>query len=140
MLRINTKKGDEFRIWLTRRFAGLLLNQLSKEMDKYGGEPTVASSPEIKQMFKDGSMEKRYEYDKIVNFPLGEPGILAFGMKFKSDADNILVLEIPPENGQGITLNLNKSMLFMFCNLLTQGCSQATWRLLDDDQSQMRVH
>ena len=48
MLRINTKKGDEFRIWLTRRFTGLLLNQLSKEMDKYGGEPTVASSPENK--------------------------------------------------------------------------------------------
>ena len=58
MLRINTLAGDEFRVWLTRKFTELLLNLLNKEIDKHGGVPTFASTPETKELFKKGAMEK----------------------------------------------------------------------------------
>jgi hypothetical protein len=64
MLRINTLAGDEFRVWLTRRFTDLLLKLLNKEIDKYGGIPTLASTPETKKLFKQGAMEKNMKRKK----------------------------------------------------------------------------
>lgn len=140
MLRINTQAGDEFRIWLTRRFTGLLLDLLGKQIDKLGGMPALASKPETTQMFKDGAMEKPYEEEKISNYPLGESGFLAYKINYKLQKNETLGLEILPEKGQGVTLNLNKSLLFMFYNLLTQGCATSSWRLQDDAPSAMNVH
>jgi hypothetical protein len=140
MLRINTLSGDEFRVWLTRRFTELLLNLLVKEIDKYGGIPTLASTPETNKLFKQAAMEKKYEEENISNYPLGEVGYLASKINYKTTADGNLTLEILPEKGKGITLNLNKSLLFMFYNLLTQGCTQSAWRLVDEDLTKQNVH
>jgi hypothetical protein len=139
-LRINTLSGDEFRVWLTRRFTELLLNLLVKEIDKYGGIPTLASTPETNKLFKQAAMEKKYEEENISNYPLGEVGYLASKINYKTTADGNLTLEILPEKGKGITLNLNKSLLFMFYNLLTQGCTQSAWRLVDEDLTKQNVH
>ncbi len=140
MMRINTKQGIEFRIWLTRKFTGILLGLLNREIDKLGGIPTLASTTETKNMFKQGAMEKPYEAEKIVDYPLGQTGILAYKINYKSTADSVLALEILPENGKGVNLNLNKSLLFMFYNLLTQACSQTEWRLPEGESAGAKVH
>jgi hypothetical protein len=140
MLRINTLAGDEFRVWLTRRFTELLLNLINKEIDKYGGIPTLASTPETKKLFKQGAMEKKYEEENIKNYPLGETGYLASKINYKTNEEGVLTLEILPEKGKGITLNLNKSLLFMFYNLLTQGCAHSSWGLLGDNPTEQRLH
>ena len=140
MLRINTRAGDEFRVWLTRRFTELLLNLLNKEIDKYGGVPTLASTTETKNMFKQGAMEKKYEEENITNYPLGKKGFLAAKINFKNTTEGMLALEILPEKGKGITLNLNKTLLFMFYNLLLQGCSQSSWKMQDNSASGQKVH
>ena len=44
LLRISSGGGDEYRLWLTRRYTGLLLGVLNKEMDSRGGAPSVAGS------------------------------------------------------------------------------------------------
>ena len=129
MMRINTKQGDEFRIWLTRRFCGLLISLLIREIDKLGGIPALASTEQTRAMFKQGALEQRYEEEKVTDYPLGQDGILAYKINYKTATDAQVMLEILPENGRGVTLNLNKSLLFMFHNLLTQSCGQADWRL-----------
>jgi len=140
MLRMNTQAGDEYRVWLTRRFAGLLVELLNKEIDKYGGIPTLASTPETKKLFKQGAMEKPYEEEKIINYPLGEAGFLASKINYKSTEEGVLALEILPEKGKGINLNLNKTLLFMFYNLLAQGCSQSGWKLIENSPSEKNIH
>lgn len=141
MMRINTREGDEFRVWLTRRFTGILLDLLLKEIDKHGGIPVLASTTETKNMFKQGAMEKPYENEKVMDFPLGETGILACKINYKTGPEGVLVLEILPGKGKGITLNMNKSLLFMFYNLLTQGCAQSAWRLpAAGDPAGTKVH
>jgi len=134
MLRINTLQGDEFRIWLTRRFTAILLNLLAEHIRKSGGEPVVASAPETKSMLKQGALEKPYEEDRVKELPLGESGILACRINYKMN-DAVMMLEILPEQGQGVTLNMNKSLLFMFYNLLLQGCSKSMWRLPVQNES-----
>ena len=139
LLRISTLQGDEFRIWLTRRYTGLLFNVLNKHMERSGGVPTVAASDETRKLFQAGAMEKKYEEgDKT--FPLGEQGILAFGINTGQTQDGTLELEMVPENGQGVTINLNDSLMYMFSNLLNQGIDQAGWKLLNEDTLSMKVH
>lgn len=140
MFRMNTKVGDEYRVWFTRRFSGLLLDLLNKEIDKHGGVPTLASTPETKKLFKQGAMEKRYEEEKTIHFPLGESGFLACKINYKTTDEGVFMLEILPESGKGINLNLNKTMLFMFYNLLTQGCTQSGWNLAGEAQIEQNIH
>jgi len=139
LLKVSTKSGDEYRFWLTRRFTGLLFNVLNKEIDKSGGMPSVASSQETTKMIKQGAFEKSYD-DKSVSYPLGESGVLAYRINAGNNKDGNLQLEISPEKGQGITVNLNKSLLYMFHNLLSQGIDQTGWGLISNEAASMRIH
>ncbi len=140
MLRMSTKAGDEYRVWLTRRFSGLLLELLNKEIDKHGGVPTLASTSETKKMFKQEAMEKPYEAEKTTAYPLGESGFLAAKINYKTSEEGVLMLEILPEYGKGINLNLNKTLLFMFYNLVMQGCSQSGWNLNNNATIGQNLH
>jgi len=139
LLKISTKNNDEYRLWLTRRYCSMLIKLFNQEIDKYGGEPTVAASDEAKKMYKDGALEKAYEAENN-SFPLGENGVLAFRIN-KGDARNgNISLELSPEDGRGITLNLNKTLIYMFNNILMQGVQQAGWNLLETGFSSREVH
>ena len=84
-------------------------------------------------------MEKKYE-EGNKNYPLGENGILAFRINTGETQDGNLQLEMSPEQGQGITINLDGSLMYMFSNLLNQGIDQAGWKLLNEDVLSMKMH
>ena len=128
-LRVTTRSGDEYRIWLTRRFTALLLTLLDKAMDKYGGAPSLGANSKTKAMFKSGAMDKAFDEDKTTNFPLGKKGFLAYGIKSSDTPEDNLHLEILPEKGAGVSLNLDKPLLYMVHNLLMQGIARAEWQL-----------
>ncbi len=138
-LRVSSKSGDEYRLWLTRRFTGLLVNVLNKEIDKSGGLPSVTSNQETTKMIKEGAFEKSYE-EKSITYPLTESGILAYRINTGNTEDGNLQLELSPEQGQGITINLNKSLLYMFHNLLSQGIDQTDWGLISDAAASTKIH
>ena len=79
-------------------------------------------------MLKGGALEKPFK-PGVKNYPLGEKGMLAFGIKKNVGKDKILNLQLLPENGQAMTLNLNDSLLYMFHNLLSQGIARADWKI-----------
>jgi hypothetical protein len=140
LLRVSTRAGDEYRIWLTRRFTRLLLGLLRKQMEKYGGAPTLAASGEARRMFHQGAMNQSYDAASSGNYPLGQAGILAVRMQAAAAADGRLGLQVLPEAGQGVTLNLDKTLLYLFYNLLTQGIDQAQWNLFSADDQPGQVH
>ena len=61
-------------------------------------------------------------------------------LKLRATDQGGLVAEILPEQGPGITLHLNKTLLFMFYNLLSQGCEQSGWRVGKGDAGEGKVH
>jgi len=140
LLRISTGARDEYRMWLTRRYTGLLMGVLNKEMDNHGGVPSVAGSEETTKMLKSGALEKKYDSENTRSFPLGEAGVLAFRINTRNAEEGGLTLELLPEKGKGITLNLNKSLLFMLHNILTQWITQANWALQTESSPSMKVH
>lgn len=139
MLRVSSKGGDEFRLWLTRRYTGMLMNILKVELAKFGGEPTLASSDETRDMIKGGAFQQSFAGGST-SFPLGESGMLGFRINSELSGEGVLRLELLPEQGQGISVNLNKTLLYMLHNLITQGIDQAGWNLLNHAGESMNVH
>jgi hypothetical protein len=133
LLRVTTIKGNEYRIWLTRRFTGLLFNILNKAMEQHGGAPSIGSEDQTKQMFKSGAFEKKFEEEKSKSFPVGEGGFLAFVIKTGNTQEGNLHLEILPEKGQGVTFNLDKQLQYMLHNLLSQGIARAEWHITNPE-------
>ncbi len=140
LLRVSSGGGDEYKLWLTRRYAGFLMGVLNKEMDNRGGAPSVAGSEETTKMLKNGALDKKYDKENAKSFPLGEAGVLAFRINVRNTDEGNLILELLPEKGKGITLNLNKSLLYMLHNILTQGITQANWGLQTEATLSMKVH
>jgi hypothetical protein len=140
LLRISTRGGDEYRIWLTRRYTRLLIDLLRKQMEKHGGAPTLAASGETRRMFRQGAMNRNYDDERSAGLPLGEQGILAQRIHASNAPDGRLALQLLPEGDQGVTLNLDKTLLYFFYNLLTQGVEQAQWNLSSLEEQSGHVH
>ncbi len=142
LLRSSTRHGDEYRIWLTRRFSLILLDILDKEMKKYGGPLSVAAKPETTEMIKQGALEQAYEQEKNFNYPLGEEGKLAWGIKSGILEEGLFYLELHFDNDQQLSFNLSKSLLYMLHSLISQGIESANWNIamIGDTQGPTRVH
>lgn len=129
LLRTSTENNDEYLIWLTRRYTKLLLDIFDKEIERRGGTTTLGSKKETKKLFDEGAFEKPYVEETPKNHPLGENGVLAFGIKTGTDDQGNFTLIIQSESGKGITYNLNDSLIYMFYSLLMQSVERAEWTL-----------
>ena len=148
LMRTSTQAGKEFRLWVTRRYALLLLEVLNKEMNNLAHIPKksgtddqrpIKQQPETQQS-TERQAETQTEDKNKKSYPLGEAGFLAFGLK-ASPADNASIsLQFFPEEGQGITLNLDFHMLCMLRDLLQQSVKSADWFLQDTDEAPVNIH
>lgn len=128
LLRASTSTRQEYRLWLTRRYAGLLAGVLQQQIDKSGGMHQLASDRQTTDHLRQGAFERRYEGGHS-EFPLGEAGILGFGIKVGELSGGGLALQLLPKDGQGLNFNLDSSMLYLMHNLLEQAILKADWRL-----------
>jgi len=142
LLRTSTENNDEYLIWLTRRYTKLLVDIFDKEIEQRGGTTTLSAKKETTKLFKDGAFEKHYVEETPKTHPLGEDGVLAFGIKTGKDEQGNFVLIIQSDSGKGITYNLNDSLLYMFYSLLMQSIDRAEWKLgkLGESASTSQLH
>ena len=140
LLKARTSNENELRIWLTRRYTSLLINVLAQQMDKAGGIMELASNKTTLEQFKGGAFEQDYKPLSRQNFPLVENGILGYRINAGKNADARVNLQLLPETGEGLNLVLDKSMLFMFYNLLEQALVHAEWNLVLPQAHKEAVH
>ncbi|MGB1800474.1 MAG: hypothetical protein ACPHLK_06560 [Gammaproteobacteria bacterium] len=142
LLRTSTENNDEFLFWLTRRYTKLLMDIFDKEIEKRGGTTTIGSKKETTNLLNKGAFEKPYVEETAKNHPLGEDGVLAFGIKTGTSDNGNLVLIIQSESGQGITYNLNDTLIYMFYSLLTQSIARAEWDIgkLSEGTPNKQIH
>jgi hypothetical protein len=150
LLRANGGDAGEFKIWLTRRYTELLLNLLLDMMEKEGGIREIASHRDTVGQLKGGAFAKDYETpagpksgtapgdDQTI--PLRGEGILGFRINANRHDDGNLVLQLLPEQGVGLNLNLNRTSLFMLYNLLEQGLAQTNWLIPLQNHHKEPVH
>lgn len=157
LLAASTQDRCEYRIWITRRMAALVLDGLDRHL-KTGGEaqpaapapaapeggrpapsPTApsASTPartaELQAFREDAALSKAdfdtpFEGD-AETYPLGTGGVLAYRLQLGHLADGRHRLTLLPKTGQGVDLSLQEAQLFGFRKLLVDGIAKAEWRL-----------
>ncbi len=129
LIRTSTKNNNEYLIWLTRRFTKLLLDILDKEIEKRGGTTSLSMKKETRNLYATGAFDKPYANEIPKNYPLGGQGVLAFRINTGVSEHGNLILELQSETNQGITLNLNDTLIYMFYSLLTQSIACSEWQI-----------
>jgi hypothetical protein len=128
LLRISA--GDaEFRVWLTRRYSALLLQAFVDQIEREGGYQELASRQDTLARLRGGALDQPYEPGPRTSYPLTEQGILGYRININKDAAGATQLQLLPEQGQGVNINLDKSMLYMLYNVLEQALVQTDWNL-----------
>jgi hypothetical protein len=122
-----TASGEEFRIWLTRRYTALLLNVLENQLDALGSIQTRSGN--LAGKLKQGAYEKPFEPYTRAHFPLGEKGVLGYRINVSKPKGGTVNLQLLPESGQGLNLNLDEATITLFSNLIEQSLAQTDWQL-----------
>ena len=129
LLRISAAGDAEFRVWLTRRYSALLLKVFVEQIEREGGYHELASRHDTLSRLRGGALGQPYEPGPRTNYPLGEHGVLAYRININKDKAGSTQLQLLPEHGQGVNINLDKSMLYMLFNVLEHALGQTDWNL-----------
>ena len=134
LLRMNTSGSEEFRFWLTRRFARLLHQVLRTHV---ATDPDVVAQPEgeareavrqFKQEAANASGNFSEPFREAGSFPLGTDPILAGKLSYRINAGK-LALTLAPMKGRGVTVVLDEQLNFNITRLLKAACEKAAWAI-----------
>jgi len=135
LLKISTSDNKEYRLWLTRRFTRILLEQLEGMFeDELGPDPVVpvAARPEVarfkhSESVNESAFQKPYEAEPE-SFPLGEEGLLATTLSYKKlDAGNV-AMSLSDTEKKGFTFNqMNRNLQHQLFELLSRAAERADW-------------
>jgi hypothetical protein len=137
LLRVSTVDRLEMRLWLTRRALRLLWPLLVQ---------MLRSSPEIARQTnpqaRDALVGMQHEQAlRQANFaapfdeseramPLGAEPVLVARIHTDKDAHGNLVLGLLPQQGQGIHLTLDNTLLHSLCKLLQNAVAKTDWDIV----------
>jgi hypothetical protein len=134
LLRVSTDNQLEVRLWLTRR-ALRLLWPLLVQMVRTAPEVALQSTPEARdalvglqheQALRQADFGKPFE-DIPRAMPLGAEPILVARMQSNKDDSGNHVLGLLPQEGQGLHLTLDNTLLHSFCKLVQNAAAKADW-------------
>lgn len=136
LYRVNTIDKNEFRFWISRRYAMLLLKVLKDHRSSDPDLSTLATPEDKKvvQEFKreqamDGAnFKKKFEEDNN-QYPLGEEAKLAFKLTYNVKPDGNLMLSLQPKDGQGINVAINQDINFTLTELILSAGRKGDWKL-----------
>ncbi len=150
LLSVSTTDKAEYRCWLTRRFTLSLINDFKVNTAKFRmaepEDPLANSNVDPKAMAdfqqladaQKGNFEKKFE--KGEDFPLGENGFLVKTITLTPKSGDKLLLTILPNQGKGIHLNINKTILNNFFEVIERALIQSGWVDQNTLTSQQHLH
>jgi len=137
LLRVSTNNQIEVRMWLTRR-ALRLLWPLLVQMVRSAPDVALQSNPEARdalvgmqheQALSRANFAKSFE-EVPREMPLGTEPILVVQIQSRKDGEGNQVLGLLPQQGQGIHLTLDNTLLHSFCKLVQNAVAKADWNLV----------
>jgi len=136
LLRISTDDHCEYRFWITRRYAKLLWPALTRSLQSEGNVITQkeAGAKSALLAFQHqaaiaGSDFKTEFKSATPQTPLGDEPILLVRVHSRRLGDNLTLLAMHPEQGQGLELNLNNQLLHSLTKLLRDAANAGEWQL-----------
>lgn len=135
ILRVRSDDGSEIRAWLTRRYTRLLMGALQKILDKDQPRTEPVSLQSAMQSFqRDAALigadfATRYD-SSAASHPLGEAPVMLSTIKYRRTDQGIVLLTLGMPDGKTISLQLDRSLLYVLIKLLEDGANSAEWDLL----------
>jgi len=148
LLRVSTTAGEEFRIYLTRRFVKLLWPYLQRSLES--AVAVKAPAPEARRevlAFEHDRAIRESDFSRPFaeasgeaprSFPLGDKPFVATQGQMRVDAPGAYKLILNPAQGRGLEIGLDDRLMHSFCRLLDTAVRGAEWDLglLDQPQPQ----
>jgi hypothetical protein len=137
LLRLTTDNQLEVRLWLTRRAVRLLWPMLV-QMVRSTPEVVLQSNPEARdalvgmqheQALRQANFSKSFE-ETPREMPLGSEPILVARMNTNRDDSGNHVLGLQPQEGKGVNLSLDNTLLHSFCKLVQNAVAKADWDIV----------
>ena len=138
LLKISTEQGDEYRFYITRRIAQLMLEN---HQEKSLALVAQSTSPNVKSevlAFKQDIVRQntnwKQAFEPSRQLPLGESPKLVYAVKygFKEQAkEKLVVMRLTFRDNSALTVNLTQSSLTALQLLIEQLQTQAQWGLLE---------
>jgi len=126
LLRIGTQAGEEFRVFITRRFLHELWPHLATMLAVHLQQPP-ATVPEA-DMPLPADFSQPFAADNPV-FPLGANPILASEATLDAGGKDSARLTLREARERHLTLDLNGELLQALCAMLRAASEQADWAL-----------
>jgi hypothetical protein len=137
LLRVSTESQIEVRLWLTRR-ALRLLWPLLLQMLRSSPEVALQSNPQARDALVGMQHEQALRQANFGDpfkeapreMPLGTEPILVVRIQANKDDRGNQVLGLLPQQGQGIHLTLDNTLLHSLCKLLQNAVAKSDWDIL----------
>jgi len=134
--RVNSLDKQEFRFWITRRYAMLLVKVL-KEHKETDLDVSTQVTPEAKEAVQTFKKEKAMSEVKFSQkfmeegneFPLGQSIQLAYKLSYSMKDDGNLHLSVQPKEGKGINIVINQDINITMTQLLLTASRKGGWKL-----------
>ena len=137
LMRVSTDTRLEVRLWLTRR-ALRLLWPLLLQMMRAAPEIALQNNPQARDALVDMQREQALSRANFADafeeaprdMPLGAEPILVARIKADNDDKGNQVLGLLPQQGQGIHLTLDSTLLHSLCKLLQNAVAKSDWDIV----------
>jgi hypothetical protein len=139
LLRVSTDNQQEVRLWLTRR-ALRLMWPLLVQMVRASPEIALQSNPQARDALLGMQREQALRranfaqaFDDVPRaMPLGAEPVLVARIQSNRDPSGNQVLGLLPQQGQGVHLTLDNTLLHSFCKLVQNAVAKSDWDLVLD--------
>ncbi len=135
LLRLNTVANEEFRFWLTRRFALRLWPVLQDALlsTPVATRQTSLTARQAIVAFEHEAAKSKAQFNThfrdMDNLPLGETPLLVTQSGFRRETNGNFFLSLHNQQKQGISLSLTTDLLHLFCKLLEDATRQSDWAI-----------
>ncbi|MGI9212861.1 MAG: hypothetical protein ACR2HF_10340 [Methylococcaceae bacterium] len=138
IFRFNTTTGEEFTFLLTRRYVKLIWPVL---LNVLGGFDSAAPNALMREallsfqhdaIMSQADLSTPFKETPKALRPLGPEPILLGQLTIKRSRQNLPILCMHPEQGKGIELVMDQTLLHSFLGLIIHAVSQSGWDLQFD--------
>ena len=136
LLRIATNDEQEFRFWITRRYAALMLTALTRNLEAdpaLAGRTASGERADVLAFQRDaalGASDFQSDYrERQRTTPLGDHPLLLARLSIRRLPGGDSVLKLHPQSGQGIEVRLNDRLIHSLVKLLEDAARRGNWGL-----------
>lgn len=138
-MRLSTTAGEEFRLFMTRRFVRLLWPELIKTFETSAAVkvPQPVARREVVAFEREKALAEtdfKTPFREPVaaaprRFPLGQAPFVATRARVKIERPGAYRLTLDPQTGRGIELGLDDRLMHSLCRLIESAVRSADWDL-----------